>query len=92
VVDFTIEVGAGGGETSLVAAPVTVRVLEDAVRSATAVPVPALVAIAEGGYAVEIVEGVTTRLVRVELGAFADSWVEVTNGSVEPGDEVVVAG
>jgi len=91
VVDFTIEVGDGGDETSLVAAPVTVRVLEEAAMSVTAVPVPALVAIAEGGYGVEIAEGATTRLVRVELGAFADGWVEVTNGTVAPGDEVVVA-
>jgi hypothetical protein len=30
-------------------------------------------------------------LVAVELGAYADSWVEITVGSVEPGDELIVA-
>ena len=55
-----------------------------------AVPVEALLALAEGGYAVELAhDDGTTSLVAVELGAFADGWVEVT-GDVAEGDEVVV--
>jgi hypothetical protein len=55
-----------------------------------AVPVEAVLALAEGGYAVEVglADG-TTRLVGVELGVFADGYVEVT-GEVAAGDQVVV--
>ena len=53
-------------------------------------PVEALLALAEGGYAVEVDDGgAATHLVGVELGVFADGWVEVT-GDVEAGDQVVV--
>ena len=55
-----------------------------------AVPVRALLALAEGGYAVERVTATGTELVPVELGAFADGYVQVT-GTVAAGDTVVVA-
>jgi hypothetical protein len=70
-------------------APVTVRVVTDAARDVLAVPVDALLARAEGGYAVERVTGTGTELVAVEIGANADGFVEVT-GDVAEGDEVVV--
>lgn len=70
-------------------APVDVRAVSEAVENVMAVPVSALLALAEGGYAVELVEGSSTRLVGVEPGFFADGWVEVT-GNIEPGDVVVV--
>ena len=55
-----------------------------------AVPVEALLALAEGGYAVELAhDDGTTSLVAVELGAFAGGWVEVT-GDVAEGDQVEV--
>jgi multidrug efflux pump subunit AcrA (membrane-fusion protein) len=47
------------------------------------------VALAEGGYAVEVADGAETRLVAVEPGFYADGLVEVT-GEVSPGDQVVV--
>jgi peptidoglycan hydrolase-like protein with peptidoglycan-binding domain len=72
-------------------APVTVHVTTSSVKGALAAPVQALVALAEGGYAVERVTGpATTKLVAVKLGASADGWVQVT-GDVHEGDEVVVA-
>jgi multidrug efflux pump subunit AcrA (membrane-fusion protein) len=52
-------------------------------------PVEPVLALAEGGYAVEVREGATTRLVGVELGTFAHGFVEITGDGVE-GDEVVV--
>lgn len=71
-------------------APVTVRVTTSAAEGVLAVPVDALLALAEGGYAVERVLGTGgTELVPVEAGAFADGWVEVT-GDVAEGDVVVV--
>ncbi|GAA1726827.1 peptidoglycan-binding protein [Isoptericola hypogeus] len=53
-------------------------------------PVLALLATSDGGYAVEVVVGDTTRRVPVELGIFAGDLVEVTGGDLEAGDEVVV--
>jgi hypothetical protein len=77
---------------SLDAAPVTVRVVTSEATDVLAVPVDALLALSEGGYAVErkLANGSTT-LVGVELGAFADGYVEITAaGDLAEGDEVEV--
>ena len=61
-------------------------------EGAIAVPAEALLALAEGGYAVEVPDSSTlsgTRLIRVKIGEFADGWVQVT-GDVKAGDQVVV--
>jgi membrane fusion protein, multidrug efflux system len=48
------------------------------------VPVLALLALTEGGYGVQVIEGTTTRILRVETGLFADGRVEVSGqGLVE---------
>jgi hypothetical protein len=52
-----------------------------------AVPVTALLALAEGGYALELAD---SRLVPVEVGTIADGWVAVSGDGIEPGTEVVV--
>jgi Putative peptidoglycan binding domain len=79
--------GAGG---SLDQAPVTVRVVTSAAEDVLAVPVDALLAVADGSYVVERLEtDGTTSQVPVETGAFADGWVEVT-GDLAEGDDVVV--
>ncbi len=59
---------------------------------ATAVPVLALLALAEGGYAVQLPGAADApgRLVGVEIGTYADGWVGVTGDGIEPGVEVVV--
>ncbi|MEO7555038.1 MAG: peptidoglycan-binding protein [Acidimicrobiales bacterium] len=69
-------------------APVTVKITTNAATGVLAVPVAALLALAEGGYAVEKVTGATTTLVGVTLGASAEGWVAVT-GDVAAGDEIV---
>ncbi|MEU4562212.1 peptidoglycan-binding domain-containing protein [Actinoplanes sp. NPDC023936] len=51
-----------------------------------AVPVAALVALSEGGYAVQMDDG---RLVAVEVGMFAKGFVEVSGDGLEPGRKVV---
>jgi hypothetical protein len=74
-------------------APVDVHVTTSAAEGVLAVPVDALLALSEGGYAVERVSGAgATDLVGVEPGAFADGFVEVTptSGELAEGDEVVV--
>jgi peptidoglycan hydrolase-like protein with peptidoglycan-binding domain len=71
-------------------APVTVRVVRETRPDVLAVPVNALVALLEGGYAVEVVaDDGSTHLVGVELGIFQDGWVEV-QGDLEPGQRVVI--
>lgn len=54
------------------------------------VPVGALLALAEGGYAVEVVDGAHRRLVAVELGEILDGQAEISGG-VDVGDSVLVA-
>jgi len=72
-------------------APVEVLVTTDSRTAVLAVPVTALVALAEGGYAVEVDNGDgTTRLVGVEPGLYADNWVEVAGDGLAAGDRVVV--
>ena len=58
-------------------------------KGVLAVPVEAIVALAEGGFAVEVIDGATTHYVRVTLGAFADGMVEI-DGDVAEGQNVVV--
>jgi hypothetical protein len=52
--------------------------------------VTALVALAEGGYAVEVADGATTHLVGVDTGLFAGGNVEVTGAALREGQRVVV--
>lgn len=87
----TITIGVvGGDDGSLVEGPVTVVSVGEEILGATVVPVRALVALAEGGFAVEKVVDGTPTLVAVELGSFDDGMVEVVDGDLTPGDEVVV--
>jgi peptidoglycan hydrolase-like protein with peptidoglycan-binding domain len=62
------------------------------VDGANAVPVTALLALAEGGYAVEVVDDSPdgSHLVAVDVGTFADDLVQVTGEGIEPGVVVVV--
>jgi hypothetical protein len=55
------------------------------------VAVEALLALREGGYAVEVVSGAGSRLVAVQLGLFADGRVEVTGDGLAEGVRVVTA-
>ena len=88
-----VEVSVDLADESLVSgideAPVDVDVASSTAENVLAVPVEALLALAEGGYAVEVADGSTTRLVAVEVGTFADGLVEIT-GQIEPGTPVVV--
>ena len=56
---------------------------------ATVVPISALLALAEGGYAVEVMRDGTPVLTGVQLSNFLNNEVSIV-GEVEPGDEVVV--
>ncbi|MFC7532645.1 efflux RND transporter periplasmic adaptor subunit [Actinoplanes sp. GCM10030250] len=54
------------------------------------VPVNALLALAEGGYGLQIVDGATSRIVAVETGLFAGGRVEVSGGGLAEGMKVGV--
>jgi hypothetical protein len=91
-VDISLDDAQAPG--SLDQAPVSVKVTTSAAKGVLAVPVNALLALREGGYAVEVVRGSGgqapgTQLVGVKAGAFADGWVQIT-GDVHEGDTVVV--
>lgn len=79
------------GAASYEQAPVEVRITRQSRENVLAVPVNALVALLEGGYAVErVADDGTTTLVGVELGLFQDGWVEVRSDGLDEGDAVAV--
>ena len=69
------------------AADVQVNFAGRTAKDVLAAPVEALVALAEGGYALEGPAG----LVAVKTGMFADGWVEVTGDGLAEGMDVVVS-
>lgn len=73
-------------------APVQVAITTATATDVLAVPVQALVALLEGGYAVEVVNGATTAYVGVQLGLFANGWVEISGDGIDAGQSVVVPG
>ena len=74
-----------------IGATVTVEITETLISDALVVPATALLALVEGGSAVEILddEG-STRLVGVETGLFVDGDVEVISAELAAGMRVVV--
>jgi hypothetical protein len=73
-------------------APVNVSITTESVQGALAVPIDALLALAGGGYALEVAEGGAHRLEAVDLGLFddADGLVQVSGEGVSAGQRVVV--
>src|SRR5579863_7423359 len=71
-------------------APVTVNIVSAQARGVLAVPVNALVALAGGGYAVDVVQGSLVRLVAVQTGLFSQTLVQVTGAGLSPGMRVEV--
>jgi multidrug efflux pump subunit AcrA (membrane-fusion protein) len=71
-------------------APVDAFITTQVRRGVLAVPVNALLALAEGGYAVEVERDGRRELVGVTLGLFADGQVEVDGDGLRAGDRVVV--
>ncbi len=74
------------------AVPVQVAVIIQSVRHVLAVPVSALLALAGGGYGMELVlRSGAHRLVAVSTGVFAGGLVQVSGADIAPGTKVVVA-
>ena len=101
--------GSGGGQESVAMtvqlnrplaagdfdqAPVSVSIVAAHVTDVLAVPVSALVALAGGGYAVEVVHGTgaaaTRQLVAVQTGLFSSTLVQVAGAGIAAGQRVEV--
>ena len=70
------------------AAAVTVVFTASQRQDVLTVPIAALVALSEGGYGVEVVEGSATHYVKVATGLFAGGRVEVTGDGLAEGQTV----
>ena len=89
-IEVTIRL-AGRAGTDLDRAPVDVRVTRNLEQDVLAVPVTALLALAGGGYGVELAGGDgQARLVGVETGVYADGYVQVSGDGIAEGARVVV--
>ncbi|GAA0944884.1 efflux RND transporter periplasmic adaptor subunit [Nonomuraea longicatena] len=77
-------------KTRLDHAPVDVELESERVKKVLTVPVEALLATADGGFGVEVVDGTAKRVVPVELGAFGGGRVEVKGTGLEAGQKVGV--
>jgi len=70
--------------------PVDVRYVAQQRKNVLTVPVSALLALAEGGYGLEVAAQGTGRIVPVETGMVAGGQVEVRGAGIEPGVQVGV--
>jgi hypothetical protein len=89
-VQATIRLTHPGVAANLDQAPVTVNVVSAQARGVLAVPISALVALAGGGYAVEVVHGSARHLVAVQTGLFSDTLVQVSGAGLAVGMNVEV--
>ncbi|MBN9747619.1 peptidoglycan-binding protein [Amycolatopsis sp. A1MSW2902] len=88
-VTVQIQVDDPAAAGDVVDVPVSVRFTKEVHQDVLVVPVGALVALAEGGYAVEIDEQGKRRLVGVETGLFSGGQVEVKAAGLHAGQRVV---
>lgn len=77
-----------GGSTDQ--APVTVALAGQSAKGVLAVPVNALVARADGTYAIELVRGGRHEVIPVTIGLFAQGKVQISGSGFSEGDTVVV--
>jgi peptidoglycan hydrolase-like protein with peptidoglycan-binding domain len=69
--------------------PVDVHVETPLAENVLTVPVAALVALVEGGFAVEVPDGASSKLVAVTTGEYADNFVELRSEGIVEGTEVL---
>jgi peptidoglycan hydrolase-like protein with peptidoglycan-binding domain len=81
----TITVDDQAAVAAMDSGPVQVKVTTETRAGVLAVPVSALLALGEGGYALQIVNGGKTTLVGVKTGMFAGDLVEVTGTGLTAG-------
>jgi peptidoglycan hydrolase-like protein with peptidoglycan-binding domain len=85
-----VDISIGNAETGrLDEAPVSVELESERKKDVLSVPVEALLALREGGFGVEVVDG-GRHLVPVEVGTFGGGRVEITGNGVREGMKVGV--
>jgi peptidoglycan hydrolase-like protein with peptidoglycan-binding domain len=84
-VPVTIKLGDPKAAGGLRAAPVEVTYTGEQRKDVLTVPIPALLALAEGGYGLQVVEGGTARYLAVKVGMFADGRAEVSGAGLTDG-------
>ncbi|TMR03718.1 efflux RND transporter periplasmic adaptor subunit [Actinomadura soli] len=87
-IEVTIAIGGQGELGSYDKAPVEVRLTANRHGGVLAVPVGALLARGEGGYAVQVVQDGRVRTVPVETGVFTEGRVEVSGAGLAEGMKV----
>jgi peptidoglycan hydrolase-like protein with peptidoglycan-binding domain len=88
-IDVDISV-SGKGTGRLDEAPVSVDMESERAKNVLSVPIEALLALREGGFGVEVVEGGKSRIVPVELGTYGGGRVQVTGTGLNEGMKVGV--
>jgi hypothetical protein len=91
-VPVTVRIRDQKALTALDRAPVQVEYTSKERRDVLTVPVPALLALAEGGYGLEVVDGTGTRILPVRSGLFASGRVEVSGTGLRTGQLVRLPG
>ena len=89
-VQLTVRLAHPRAAGGLDQAPVTVNIVSARARRVLAVPVSALVALAGGGYAVQVVSGGAAHLAGVHTGLFSSSLVQVSGAGLRAGLRVEV--
>jgi hypothetical protein len=87
-IDVTVSMADQSTLGTLDSAPVDVTLVSAQAQNVLSVPVAALVALAEGGYGVQVVEGSTSRYVAVKTGVFAGGRVEISGDGIKVGTVV----
>ncbi|MFF1644921.1 peptidoglycan-binding protein [Streptomyces sp. NPDC058240] len=92
-VEVVLDGGAGAASGEDTRTSASVKFVSEAHKGVLAVPVEAVVALRgeNGGYGLQVVEGTTSRMVRVETGMTADGQIEVSGPDVREGLKVGVA-
>jgi peptidoglycan hydrolase-like protein with peptidoglycan-binding domain len=89
-VQMTVRLTQAAAAGHLDQAPVSVNIVSAQARDVLAVPVSALVALAGGGYAVDVVQGSAVHLVAVQTGLFSQTLVQVSGAGLAAGLRVQV--
>jgi multidrug efflux pump subunit AcrA (membrane-fusion protein) len=89
-VPLTVSLDRPGDARGLDQVPVEVAITDTVHRNVLAVPVGALLALAQGGYAVAVEDNGTRTLIAVTPGVFDGSLVQVSSSRLQAGMRVEV--
>jgi hypothetical protein len=89
-VDVIVRLDKPSAAGTLDEAPASVHFTSEQRKGVLTVPVAALLALAEGGYGVQVVADGTSKVVAVEVGLFANGRVEISGAGIAAGSQVEV--